>query len=65
MNNEQNNPILCPHGWRKFEQAQRNFLRYARRRGQRNYRRARKWAFAMDKWINRIYNTNCTIYEQR
>lgn len=49
-------PCLCPHGWRKFEQAQRNMLRrFYGRQHKKNYRRTRKWAQAMNKWLERIY----------
>lgn len=48
--------ILCPHGWRKFELAQKNMMRFIRaRRCRHNPRRVNKWAPEMSKWIERIY----------
>lgn len=47
---------IQPHAWRKFKQAERNML--VRTRGQRtrrNRRAARKWAFEMLKWLNRLF----------
>lgn len=55
---------LCPHGWRKFEQAQWNMMRFMRRRGPRNWRRSKKWAHVMGKWIARIYVDLPGIYSK-